>query len=337
MQILKFFIVVSCFVVSSIVFAQANELNRNPDFVRIRMFKDLSSFPRIQYAETKRINKFVWSVVGDNLEYLNKKLPHTNVIIFKQDNKFDLISIVNFNEYLAGVVSQEMPTSWPLEALKAQAVVARSFALARIKERQNKSFHLESNQADQVYQASQNRKAMMAVYSTNNLVLETDSGKVLKAYYHADCGGQTVKASDVWGARAYDSGTASDPWCAVKNSNRWSYEISRSEFINKLNLNENNLAYLAEINIAHKSQLIQIAESFFSIQRIRQILGFTQVRSSFNKIELNNNEVKISGQGFGHGAGLCQWGTLAQVRMGRTFKQIITHYYPKALLIDVSN
>ncbi|MGZ3727158.1 MAG: SpoIID/LytB domain-containing protein [Pseudobdellovibrio sp.] len=330
MRNLNFIIVGIALGFSSYSSAQLSVNKLHPEFVRIRMFKELSAFPEIKSGELKRINRSVWSITGDNLEFDGKKLPSTNVVVLRNDNKFDLISIIDFNEYIAGVVSQEMPASWPLEALKAQAVVARSFALARIKERHQKYFHLESDQADQVYQINESPKAMQAVFETDNMVLETPAGQILKAYYHSDCGGQTVKASDVWGAKAFDSGTAVDPWCAAKISNRWSFETSREDFLNKLNLDEGRISAQENLEISNKSQIFQIAENVFSVQKIRQIFGFSQVRSSINKIEFNADKIRISGQGYGHGAGLCQWGSLAQARMGKSYIQVLSHYYPKA-------
>ena len=310
--------------------AQAQLELEQPHFVRVRMFRDLTNFPDVAAADIKKISDVAWSISGDDLKFQNKQLTNSNVVVQKANGTFDLISLVEFHDYLAGVVSQEMPVSWPLEALKAQAVVARSFALVRIKERKTKYFHLDSNQADQVFLVTQNTKAKQAVYETDGVLLKTEDNKTLKAYYHADCGGHTVKASEVWGFSSYDSGTARDPWCAIKNKNKWIYEIDRQDFETKLGLNQEAFSQLDSFLIEMKAQLIEFASQKISVQKIRQALGFSNVRSSIDVIEFEGQKVKLSGQGYGHGVGLCQWGTLAQIRMGKNYLQVLKHYYPRA-------
>ena len=310
--------------------AQAQLELEQPHFVRVRMFRDLQDFPEVPEADIRKISDVAWSIAGDNLKFQNKELTNSNVVVQKSNGTYDLISLVEFQNYIAGVVSQEMPVSWPIEALKAQAVVARSFAIARIKERKARYFHLDSNQADQVFLVTKNVKAKQAVYETDGVLLKTEDNKTLKAYYHADCGGHTVKASEVWGYNSYDSGVARDPWCAIKSKNKWTYEIDRTDFEAKLGLNQETASQLTSFLISLKAQLIEFASQRISVQKIRQLLGFSNVRSSIDSIEFNNETVKLSGQGYGHGVGLCQWGTLAQIRMGKNYLQVLKHYYPRA-------
>lgn len=299
----------------------------NPALIRIRMHKELTNFPNIPGAYLKPISTNVWSLSGDGLVFNNKSLPRNNFITKKQNGRFDIISVLEFNEYLAGVVASEMPTAWPLEALRAQAVVARSYALAKIKERRNKLFHLDSDQNDQVFLMSNSQKTKSAVADTDGVVLRAQNGSILKAYFHADCGGETVLASEIWGGKDADSGTAKDPWCAIKKSNKWNFEITKSEFFEKLQITD-QVMQLSHFDT--KAQLISIGSQYFSVQKLREIFGFFKLRSSFDSIEISDDKVKINGQGFGHGAGLCQWGTLAQVRRGASYIKILAHYYPKA-------
>lgn len=321
------------FILFVILFTDDSHAVLTPAVVRVRMQKDLDVFPNIPGALYKKLSENLWSLKGDNLTINNKNLPRNNFIFRKDSGVYDIIALVEFNEYLAGVVSREMPASWPIEALKAQAVVARSYALARIKERNNKLFHLESDQLDQVYSASNSYKTKRAVDETMNLILVDQRGTVVKAFYHSDCGGETIPASEIWGSSAPDTGTAKDPWCAFKKSNKWNFEIDKNEFMNRLELSQLN----NQMNqIYGKRQMIPVGELFFSVQKLREIFGFYNIRSSADSIEVADDKVKITGSGFGHGAGLCQWGTLAQVKMGRGYLDIIEHYYPKAKIVKES-
>ncbi|MFZ3231673.1 MAG: SpoIID/LytB domain-containing protein [Pseudobdellovibrio sp.] len=297
--------------------------------IRIRLFKDLEQLPIISDSTVKQLSQNLFMVEGKQLSYQGKKIASKNFIIKKTNSKFDLIANVDFNAYLAGVVSKEMPLSWPLEALKAQAVIARSYALTKIRERQNKVFHLDTDQMDQVFAFTNSEKAKKAVSSTDQVVLKDQKNKILKAFYHSDCGGQTVPASQVWKG-AYDAGTAIDPWCANRKSNEWTYEVPKEEFYQRLSIQEPEAKLEVAENFKSKIQSLSSMEQIFSVQKIREIFGFSLVRNSPTSYQETDDVVQLKGKGFGHGAGLCQWGTLAQVRLGRSYLQVLEHYYPKA-------
>jgi stage II sporulation protein D len=319
--------------VSCSSFAASSSLNDlTPALVRIRMQKDIEVFPIVSGSSFKKIGERIWRLHGEKLIYAGKNLPPNNYIIKREDGKFDIIGVVGFNDYLTGVVANEMPLNWPIEALKSQAVVARSYALAKISERKNATFQLESNQADQVFSSSISARAKQAVLSTQGVVLLRPDGNVLKAFYHSDCGGQTVSASSVWGAQTFDSGTAKDPWCASRKSNQWNFEISRADFFNRLGVSDTGVD--ENQHYTRKEQLIAVGEQFFPVQKLREIFGFFKIKSAVDNLEIMADTVKINGQGFGHGAGLCQWGTLAQAKLGKTYIQVLEHYYSKAKIVQ---
>jgi stage II sporulation protein D len=301
----------------------------------ILFFIFINGFVQISEAQ----NIFVRVRTQRNLDSRPQNIPTNhkirNIVQEKQNGKFDVITIVAFNDYLAGVVSKEMPLSWPIEALKAQAVVARSYALARMKERRSKAFHLESDQMDQVFSLTDSKKAYRAVAETENIFLIDENQKILKAFYHSDCGGQTIPANLVWSG-AIDSGTAVDSWCANKQKNKWQYLIPKSDIESGIDsktvfdlLNQNSVLK------KYKNKITDIAGN--SVQKIREQLGFNQIRNAPTKIEFTEHDIVISGQGYGHGAGLCQHGTFSQAKIGLGFLDIIKHYYPRALISDSKN
>ncbi len=273
-------------------------------------------------------NIFVRVRTQKNLDFrpeITNQLKIKNIIQKKDNGKFDVITVVSLNDYLAGVISKEMPLSWPKEALKAQAVVARSYVLARMQERQSKSYHVESDQMDQVFSLTTSKKAYEAVTETENIFLMDQNQKILKAFYHSDCGGQTIPSNLVWNG-AVDSGVATDPWCSLKEKNKWQFVISTVD-------TENSTQLLDQFRLKKfKNKIIEL--SGFSIQKLREKFGFDQIRNSPTNIEITENQIILSGQGYGHGAGLCQHGTFAQSKLGRSYLDIIKHYYPKAILSD---
>lgn len=320
-------ILMSCFLYS------ISEAQVQPALVKVRIAKNLSKIPVIPNSYMKQVSENVWRISGNKLVFNSKKIPQNNFVFKKENGQYDLISLLGFDDYLAGVVASEMPTSWPLEALKAQAIVARSYALAQIKNRQSKSYHLDSDHMDQVFNLSDSTKSKIAVESTGNMVLVNTKGEVIKAYFHSDCGGRTVNADEVWGQSEFNSGTAIDPWCSAKISNTWNYQMEKNELSQKLQLSDVSEQRL-DLTIGH--QLIPLAGKVFKVQKLREIFGFSKIKSSLNRIEISGQKVNFFGQGYGHGVGLCQHGTLAQVRSGRSYQEVIQHYYPKAKLIQNS-
>lgn len=270
--------------------------------VRVRIEKDLSLYPKNLTAN-----------FGQHMRKYE--------VIHKENGKFDVVEEVPLTHYLAGVVSKEMPLAWPVEALKAQAVVARSYLFTRMSERRDKLFHVENDQMDQVFEWTDSAKAYQVVLATEDVVLSSNK-KVVKTFYHSDCGGQTLPADKVW-LGAVDLGTTQDPWCGNRVSNQWTFSVPSSEFAAKEVF---EAAYF-------KKKLVRFED--WGIQKLRQVFGFSKIRSSPDTVEVAEDVVTFSGRGFGHGVGLCQWGSLYMAKKGRTYMDILTHYYPKAEILKI--
>ena len=274
-------------------------------------------------------------------------------------NAFDVIGVLPLENYLVGVVASEMPLSWPMEALKAQAVAARSYTLVQMRERAGKIFHVESNILDQVFthisqhqeQSGLTAKAKAAVSATAGLVLLDSKQQVLKAYYHSDCGGKTSNAASIWGY-GVSTGSAVDSWCPSNPKAHWSFEISQKSLSEKLQKfarhpMESVIALVAlrpspedrveKMKIQWASadgQSGTTEERTIMAAQFREAMGFDQMRSTFFDMQKQgsdkDSEYLFIGQGFGHGVGLCQWGAKAQAKAGRSYMDILKHYYPRA-------
>jgi len=150
-------------------------------------------------------------VSGDGLR-LNLKPVPSRLSLIASAKGVDLIANMDVEDYLRGVLPSEMPADWPLEALKAQAVAARTFALYRreSRERVNAPYHLESSVMDQVFSfplfeegaEASRANADRAVRETRGLVLQDERRRPFAAYFHADCGGRTEEAAKMWGGRS---------------------------------------------------------------------------------------------------------------------------------------
>lgn len=128
-----------------------------------------------------------------------KRWYRGDLIVYNFEGKLTIVNSLPLEEYLMGVVPAEMPSRWNKEAHKAQAIAARSYALANLNKRASRGYDLKDTPQDQAYggASSETRQTTLAVLSTKGEVLTYDN-KIIPAYYHASSGGKTIAASEVW-------------------------------------------------------------------------------------------------------------------------------------------
>ncbi len=189
--------------------------------------RPLTAYPIKPYGKNFaiRINKKSYKLETDfiivrspeprNFMGTKKRWYRGDINIYNVDKKLVVINKVPLEDYLLGVVPSEMPYRWNIEAHKAQAIVARSYAIANLGKRGSHGYDLKDNAQDQVYKgvSAEKPQTSLAVQQTRNIVL-TYNNKVIPAYYHASSGGKTKDASEVWvknlpyihAVNGYDSG-----------------------------------------------------------------------------------------------------------------------------------
>lgn len=307
--------------------------------------KDGKSFWSVQSSGTpeKLIVDEEILVRGEGMRLDGKAVPRHILIQKVAKQKMDVVGLVPLDDYIVGVLASEMPLTWPLETLKAQAVAARSYALAVIEERKNKSFHVESSIMDQVFRPIVEgekshalvQKAVQAVAETKHLKLYMkNSPRVLKAFFHADCGGKTTTAKSVWNS-SVNSGVTVDSSCPTSPSANWNLKLSKVEMASRLKLTDFSSISLIRDKVAGRIQSVKVAllnskEKIFSANEFRQLLGFQELKSSLFEMHSHDEGFDFQGRGFGHGVGLCQWGSRHLGKKGYNFRQILKHYYPLA-------
>jgi stage II sporulation protein D len=253
--------------------------------------------------------------------------------------KLTLVHPLPLETYVVGIVSSEVGSSWPLEALKAQAIAARTYAVFQKFRRLDKNYHMESSVLDQVYGGSQKEHALAdkAAQETYGQVL-TYEGKPTQAYFHANCGGHTESAQEAWGnSLPYLPGSTCG-YCNTAAKYKWNYSLSRSELNRALksafgsdvsglrvsSKTNTGRAKSIEVKGKHSSKTISAAT-------FREALGYNSIRSTLiDDISFGSREVSFSGRGHGHGVGMCQWGALGMAKAGKTAVEILGRYYPGA-------
>ena len=289
----------------------------------------------------------------------NQKYRGELEIIANSDNKtLTVINNVPLEAYLAGVVASEMPSYWEAEALKAQAIAARTYCLY-IKSRfgKNRSWDVKATQANQVYRGvrAETVRTNDAVNSTFGMVLccEQESGcEPFGTYYSSVCGGHTENSENVFGDKFEPLKGVDCPYCreSTKSSLFYWPDVKLSKKIVNKNILE-RYPSLKELGTINKIEVVKESKYNGNLTRITSVklvgstgkTGFLRaedlrlaIDSSGTKIQstccaivsLEKEFLFVAGKGFGHGVGLCQYGAREMARQGKTAEQILSFYYP---------
>lgn len=237
---------------------------------------------------------------------------------------------VPLERYVASVLAGEIHPAWPMEALKAQAVASRTFALRRMEERKGQKYHVQSSVMDQVYKRKTTDNFLTAARETQGLVL-TSGNEYAETSFHSTCGGHTTDAKSVWG-RSYpylSGGTCG--YCKSSPTYTWTVEIPLSEIAAKFG-QKISAVKIKSRTADGRSDVLELTgkkKQTITGHELRMALGPMKVKSTlFTSIKIEGTHAKISGQGFGHGVGMCQYGSLGMAKANKNFQQILSHYYP---------
>tara|TARA_Y100000746_G_C15468161_1_gene435137 strand:- start:43 stop:1299 length:1257 start_codon:yes stop_codon:yes gene_type:complete len=275
-----------------------------------------------------------------------------NDIEIQLGKKLDLIAKMDLENYLLGVLPSEMPASWPLESLKAQAIASRTYVLYQIEENKDKNYDVESTVMDQVFKHKRlpkaySRKMAKVLAETKDLMLAQNT-KPIKAFFHSHCGGHTEMAANVWpGANGFE--TVVDPYCSTKVHNlKWNQlqTFSAIEKAYKKQHPEEDLKKLKSVmkGAQNLSGRVENVFLFFENAKVRKwdavdlraALGYSKIKSTNFSMQLRDNAVYFSGKGYGHGVGLCQHGAKNMAKLGKSYREILNHYYPSTKILSLN-
>jgi len=265
--------------------------------------------------------------------------PFRGLIEVRKEGKgLTIINELDIEDYLKGVVPEEMAYDWHLEALKVQAIVARTYALYQKLHNTGREFDLASTILDQVYRGvgRERPETSMAVALTDGLVV-TYGGELALSLYHSTSAGRTEDIREVWGKDLYYLRGVECPFDKDSPYYRWEKKVPLQQFEDSLKQDGLSMGSLATFtpyiwSPAGRVKGVRILHSqgelFLRGEDIRRIIGYQVLPSThFDVIALGRNIV-LQGMGYGHGLGLCQWGTKVQAERGRSFSEIIQYYYP---------
>lgn len=270
-------------------------------------------------------NGYVW--IGDRWYRGRTRL-------IRQGDNITAINHVDLEQYLYSVVGAEAVSSWPIEALKAQAVAARSYALYKRNTEASNIYDLDTTIGTQVYKGldSEYTTTHEAVNGTLGQIM-TYNNEVILAAFHSSSGGHTENVEDVWTSplpylRAvvdYDHEAPVFEWQQV-------FPVSR---IKNLVPGIGKIKGLQPAQMTPRGRIVtmkvtgDLGTKNISGKELRKVLD---LRSTLFRVATDGNNLRVRGRGFGHGLGLSQWGAYYLAKQGVNYHQILVHYYQNANL-----
>ena len=285
------------------------------------------------------MDKIFIQSVDHALIIINGRRFRGNMEFVKKDNLgLVVINYIELEDYIKGILYHEVSHYWPIEALKAQAVVCRTYALNQMQENKSKDYDVTADIYSQVYggRTSERYRTNEAVESTRGEVL-TFEGDIFPAYYHATCAGHTEDASLLWNIDIPPLKGVACNYCKNSPHFKWHTVLSTQEVGDALAKSEYKIKAIKDILIDGKDRSGRIINlKLVSDEKnikvpakdFRNIIGPNILRSTNFKVKVIENDVVFEGLGWGHGVGLCQWGAYFMAKEGDTFRQILEYYYP---------
>ncbi|MDP8234297.1 MAG: SpoIID/LytB domain-containing protein [Candidatus Saelkia tenebricola] len=278
--------------------------------------------------------------------YINSRPYRGKIRFLIDEGKLTVVNIISLEDYLKGVLQYEVAHWWPMQALMAQAVAARTYALYMKDMNKSKIYDLTSNVLSQVYGGKRGERWRIkrAVNKTAGLILFYD-GKVLPAFYHSTCGGHTDGVAHLWNLDIAPLKGVSCDFCRNSKHYRWQEKIKIRDFIKTFKQAGYSWEGIDAILVGERYhtgyvKTIQIfagdKEYLISSKEFRSILGANVIRSRRFLLEKVKDYIDIRGYGWGHGIGLCQWGAYGMAKQGYDFRQILQYYYPASEIKKLS-
>ena len=326
-----------------------NMMNKNEEKIQITENETTDIVKSEQKQETTNQNKIAPKKVESTKKETNKKENNTvkkeNTETKQEESKENktyvtiyrkkgTVEQIELEEYLVGVVAAEMPASFNSEALKAQAVLARTYALKKI----SKGEKLTDTVSTQAYidkNEMQNKwgneyskyynKIVSAVNSAKGQVVKYN-GNYIEALYHSTSNGKTENAKEVWGQdipylKSVDSSWDKKTTSYLKIENK---EFNTLMKVLGINFDKNtNIEILSRDESGRVSE-VKVADKTYTGVEFRTLLN---LRSADFDISVTDNGLEIITRGYGHGVGMSQYGANEMAKLGYNYKDIINHYY----------
>ena len=249
-------------------------------------------------------------------------------------------NVVDLEDYLQGVLKDEIPPGWPAEVAKAMAVVARTYAVYQMDQNLGSFFHLRATTASQVYGGAtgEDARTSWAVQATRGQIL-TFAGRPIPAFYHSCSGGATEDALDVFGMNFDTVVGVKDDFSLSCPYMLWVERFSALQIeraLQKAGYSVGRILGLQDLLRSRTGRILRLAVHHargvltLDGKRFREALGNDLIRSTDFEVRTDPGGFTFVGRGWGHGVGLSQWGAKEMADMAYQYQDILKFYYPLA-------
>lgn len=275
-----------------------------------------------------------------NAIYIGSRKYRGMAVIASYKGKLLGINTLDMEDYLKGVVAGEMPQEWNMEALKSQAVAARTYAYYGMINQKNDLYDICDTVKCQVY------KGIYGEYSTTNTAVDATKAKILTyndsvipAFFHDTSGGGLTESGVAFTGENTPYLQPVQDYDDNSPYRNWNRTLATSDFLDRLSLYGVKLTKISKVRVAYNEsnrvKMVSISDGKrtydISGHKFREIMG---LKSNSFTISIHKSVVNINGSGNGHGIGLSQWGALGMAKMGYKYSDILSHYYPGTLLVS---
>src|SRR3990170_2329340 len=269
---------------------------------------------------------------------VNSRTYRGKIEVIREQKGLLVVNELPLEFYVAGLINQEISSKWPIEVVKAQAVIARTYAMYQKKKRAAGDYHVEATVADQVYAGSmtEDERSLYAVKETIGEVL-TYNGELALTVYHSNSGGMTEDAKNIWGKdypylrqvkSSFDKDSSHFSW--ILNMSPQSVEAALKDAGYPIA----DIQNIIPIYTTNSGRVIKVMMHYaggkleMSGEDLRKAIGYDKLKSTMFTVEIVNSSFVFNGKGYGHGVGLSQWGAKGMAEKGYTYTEILEHFYP---------
>lgn len=312
-------------------------------------FSAQTSYKGISLAHWRTSQLWIEPAPGGYV-YIGDRWYRGRTKLIKTGQGLTAINQVDLEQYLASVLGGEMNGNWPQEALKAQAVAARSYALYKRQRQSNRVYDLGSTTTSQVYKGvvAESAGTRAAIAATTGQVL-TYQGQVIEAVFHSSSGGHTENVENIWarplpylrGVPDYDQGTPVYQWVGNFPARELSRRIPRVGTIASMTpLKTTPHGRIITMRVVGDAGSRTISgDALRKALNLRSTLFTVTPRfslvASANRASSKPESFEVNGRGFGHGLGMSQWGAHNLAQSGHDYRRILQHYYQGTTLTTV--
>ena len=246
--------------------------------------------------------------------------------VYLKNAKLIVVNNLDIEDYVKGVINKEAIPSWPIEAKKTQAVLARTFAIyQKMFHPRSEFFDLAPTVLDQVYGGlgKEDETSVEAVNATKGEIITLGNDPV-KIYFHSTCGGTISSSAEVWKKDEPHLQQLHCPYCTKSSLYRWTRNIKAADIAKKLGVK--SVKSISTVRGKTRVDSVVVDGKKFPVNKFRELVGFSVIWSNDFTVTKSGDKFVFSGKGAGHGVGVCQWGMAGMAKLGKNHYEILKFY-----------